>query len=92
MPLISNDSLENFALFRCNSTSEYISSAYLCDDTIDCSKGEDEKNCDLYNEGIHFQCHDNEKLIPYQFVCNHIYDCKDKSDEINCRKNLYISI
>lgn len=72
--------------FQCYS-GECIPDAWVCDSTIECSKGEDELNCDA-NTNCHehhlFTCRIDGSCLSFSQVCDGIPQCPDGSDESSC--------
>nr|CAI5865438.1 unnamed protein product [Callosobruchus analis] len=67
-----------------------IYAAWRCDGMYDCPNGEDEMNCNGYNNCTNgqFRCRMDGSCIPLSAVCNGIRNCPDSSDESSCEHNL----
>lgn len=69
--------------FKCDS-GDCILKRYVCDGQLDCSNGEDERNCPepFHSCGTNeFRCRTNGMCLPMEKYCDNVKNCPDGSDE-----------
>ncbi|XP_050504150.1 sortilin-related receptor-like isoform X5 [Diabrotica virgifera virgifera] len=67
-----------------------ILASWVCDGDVDCTGGEDEKDCDtsVNCSKSEFKCQTDGRCIPATAVCDGLVDCPDKTDELSCDDKL----
>ncbi|PAV56600.1 hypothetical protein WR25_00279 [Diploscapter pachys] len=71
--------------FQCALTGTCMPKEWVCDKSLDCADGSDERNCDnKCIEPYEFRCPSSGKCIASESKCNGVKDCEKGEDEANC--------